>query len=82
MKVLLIYEKAISVKCGKNPCECISQILLVNSVYINLEWQVFHNMENTEKSRKLSAKRKIMENSVYESQKQNISKKIAVFKIF
>ena len=39
----------------------------------SVEWQVFHDMENTEKSRKLSTKRKtrkIAENIIFETQKQ------------
>ena len=35
---------------------------------LNLEWQVFHDTENTEKSRKLSTKWKIMENSLLVTQ--------------
>ena len=49
-----------------------------------LEWQIFCDTENTEKSQKLSTKQKtqkIAENSIFMTQLQKISMKIIVFRI-
>ena len=50
-----------------------------------LEWQVFRDTENTEKSQKFSTKRKtrkIAENSVFATQETKISKKILFLEDF
>ena len=52
---------------------------------MNVGWQVFRDTENTEKSQKLSTKRKtqkIAENNVFCDSKQKISKEIIAFRIF
>ena len=54
-------------------------------ITLKLEWQVFRNTENTEKSWKLSTKRKtwkITENNVFVTQKEEKIKKIIIFGIF
>ena len=50
-----------------------------------IEWQIFRDTENTEKSRKIEYKqktRKITENSIFTTQKQKISKKSLCLEYF
>ena len=47
----------------------LKKLLLMNA---NVDWQVFSNTENEEKSRKLSTKRKIAENIVFATQNKKI----------
>ena len=47
-----------------------------------LEWQVFRNTENTEKSLKLGTKWKIAENTVYATLNKKYARKSMFFKYF
>ena len=51
-------------------------------VYLNLEWQIFCDTENTEKSRILSTKKEIVENRVHVTQDKKYARKSLFFRIF